>query len=188
MDVLLTTSVGTSSAFSLEMAPATPGIFPVNDPSDPEKRSSAVTLANTRWLAIPDSTSLAIGIPTNCAEAGIDPASFCGRPAQPNDPLVIFVTGLGKATPDGDPSGQPLETGSLAPLDGNPLFRTVDTPVVMVGDIPAEVQFSGLTPGFAGLYQINILVPTGVPGGDEVPIVVSMPNSLEDSRTIAIEP
>ena len=91
---------------------------------------------------------------------------------------MIFVTGLGKATPGGDPGAEPLETGSLAPLDGNPLFRTVDTPVVKVGDIPAEVQFSGLTPGFAGLYQINIVVPAGAPGGDEVPIVVSMPNGL----------
>ena len=86
VEVLLTTSAGTSQAFSVEMAPATPGIFPVNDPSDPAKRSSAVTLANTRWLAIPDSTSAALGLPTNCVEAGISPASFCGRPALPMIP------------------------------------------------------------------------------------------------------
>ncbi len=32
---------------------------------------------------------------------------------------------------------------------------------------PAQVSFSGLAPGFIGLYQVNFVVPQGV-GGDVV--------------------
>jgi hypothetical protein len=31
----------------------------------------------------------------------------------------------------------------------------------------ANVSFSGLAPGFAGVYQLNITVPAGLPAGDD---------------------
>jgi uncharacterized protein (TIGR03437 family) len=35
------------------------------------------------------------------------------------------------------------------------------------------VFFAGLTPGLAGLYQINFYVPSGTPAGDQVPVTVA---------------
>jgi hypothetical protein len=32
----------------------------------------------------------------------------------------------------------------------------------------AQVAFSGLTPGYAGLYQVNAIVPSGITTGDAV--------------------
>jgi len=52
--------------------------------------------------------------------------------------------------------------------------------------IPAQVIFSGITPGNAGLYQINLTVPAGVQPGDDVPVVVTMPNGSSDTVTIAV--
>ena len=46
----------------------------------------------------------------------------------------------------------------------------------------------GLGPTFAGLYQINIIVPAGVPVGDSVIMVLSMPNGLSHQLPIAIRP
>ena len=60
-------------------------------------------------------------------------------------------------------------------------------PAVTIGGIPAEVLFSGLAPGFAGLYQVNLKLPEGVAPGEEVPVRVEMPNGLGDTATIAIQ-
>ena len=45
------------------------------------------------------------------------------------------------------------------------------------------VTFAGLTPGFAGLYQINIQIPVSVQPGDDVPLVVSSPGGQSDATT-----
>ena len=87
----------------------------------------------------------------------------------------------------GDPAGQPVATGSLAPASGTPLYSTVQTPIVTIGGIGATVVFSGITPGNAGLYQINTIVPDGVQTGDDVPVVVMMPGGSTDTVTIAVQ-
>jgi uncharacterized protein (TIGR03437 family) len=38
-------------------------------------------------------------------------------------------------------------------------------PTVMIGGIPAPVIFSGLAPGFVGLYQVNVTVPPSTANG-----------------------
>ena len=181
VEVKLTTATGTSAAFMLEMTQAAPGIFLVQGTS-----FAAATLANTRWLPIPDATSEGLSLPTNCAENNVNPSSFCGQPIRGGEILTLFVTGLGKATPGGDPSGEPLPTGSVAPSDT--LYLTVMTPDVIIGDLPARVLFSGLAPGFAGLYQINVEVPEGVAPGDEVKLKITMPNGTMDMASIAVQP
>jgi uncharacterized protein (TIGR03437 family) len=44
-------------------------------------------------------------------------------------------------------------------------------PSLMLNDQAVPIDFSGLTPGAVGLYQINFQVPTGVPDGDLTLIV-----------------
>jgi uncharacterized protein (TIGR03437 family) len=66
------------------------------------------------------------------------------------------------------------------------LYKTVETPVVKVGGVPAVVSFSGIAPGNAGQYQINIQVPSGVQPGDDVTLQITMPDGSTDTVTIAI--
>ena len=80
-----------------------------------------------------------------------------------------------------------MPTGELPP-SAPPLFETVHTPVVTFGDVPGKVTFSGLAPGNAGLYQVNVEVPQSVPAGDAVLMTVSMPNGRSDSASVAIRP
>jgi uncharacterized protein (TIGR03437 family) len=94
---------------------------------------------------------------------------------------------LGKATPNGDPNGKVLPTGSLAPADGSVLYKTVQTPSVTVGGIPADVSFSGIAPGSAGQYQINLTIPAGIQPSDSVPLTVTMPDGSTDTVTIAVQ-
>jgi len=88
-----------------------------------------------------------------------------GAPARPGDTIVIYCGGLGPTTP-------PVAAGVAAPL--TPLSR-VDSPVrVTIGGAEAVVAFAELTPGSAGLYQINAVVPSDAPDGDKVPVTISV--------------
>ncbi|MFN7997572.1 MAG: hypothetical protein U0Q18_28395 [Bryobacteraceae bacterium] len=46
-------------------------------------------------------------------------------------------------------------------------------PVVSIAGIPATVQFSGNAPGFVGLQQVNIMMPSGAAGAGRVPVTVT---------------
>jgi uncharacterized protein (TIGR03437 family) len=186
--VQVKTSTGAGANFTLTMSSATPGIFRIPDPSKPTRQNAAALLANTAWRVMPSSMAAALGFPTNCAANGVSAAATCGQPAKEGDIVSIFVTGLGKATPGGDPNGRPLSTGSVAPADGSVVYQTVAVPAVSIGGVAAQVLFSGLAPGFGGLYQINVQVPAGVAPGDDVVVRVSMPNGATDSATIAVAP
>ncbi len=75
------------------------------------------------------------------------------QPAAPGDYLEIYSTGLGPVEP-------------FAP--GSPLEKTVHQPEITIGGVPVtEIPFSGLAPGFVGLYQVNVRVPPGVASGPQ---------------------
>jgi uncharacterized protein len=77
-------------------------------------------------------------------------------------PLVIYATGLGVTNP-------PVAEGAAAP--GAPLIAPVALPSVTAGGQAATVFFVGLVPGLVGLYQINVVLPEGLPAS--FPIVVT---------------
>jgi uncharacterized protein (TIGR03437 family) len=63
----------------------------------------------------------------------------------------------------------------------------VTLPVVLVGGIQAQVLFSGLAPEFPGVYQLNVVLPPGVPTGDAVPIQLQIGGITSTDRvTIAV--
>ena len=80
------------------------------------------------------------------------------NPARRGQDILIYCTGLG-------PVDQPQVTGELAP--SQTLVNTTVRPTVSIGGQPATVSFSGLAPGFAGLYQVNVTVPPNAPTGTE---------------------
>jgi len=55
-----------------------------------------------------------------------------------------------------------------------PLAQTVDAPTVTLNSETVSFSFSGLTPGFAGLHQIDLQVPADAPNGD-LNLVVNQP-------------
>ena len=177
------TAEGTSASFNFQLTADSVGIFRIADPSNTARNNGAILFSNTAWKVMPLSMAAALGFPS-CAS--ITTASVCGQPAKARDQIQIYLTGLGKATPNGDPKGAVLATGTLAPGDGSTLYKTVEMPVVKIGGFPAVVSFSGIAPGNAGQYQINVAVPDGVKAGDDVKVEVSMPDGSTDTVTIAI--
>jgi uncharacterized protein (TIGR03437 family) len=41
------------------------------------------------------------------------------------------------------------------------------TPIVSIGGLSSQVSFSGLAPGFVGVYQLNVQVPLSVAAGNQ---------------------
>src|SRR5439155_13457245 len=157
--VVVTAPAGASASFTVRMTSAAPGVFFIPSAAHPERRNAAALFANTAWRVMPDALARELNFPGNCHSGEIAPADVCGEPARAGDAIQLYLTGLGKATPNGDPAGTALPTGAVAPADGSTLYLTVSQPSVTIGDVPVPVTFSGLAPGFAGLYQVNIRIP-----------------------------
>ncbi len=94
------------------------------------------------------------------------------NPVQPGEYISLYLTGLGTVTPaitDG-------ALGPSSPLSYSDLYNAGNL-AVFFNDYGANgstgnagnIQFAGLVPTLAGLYQINVQVPTsGLAAGDDV--------------------
>lgn len=80
------------------------------------------------------------------------------NPAKRGQVIQIFANGLG-------PAESTLQTGEPVPAQG--LVNTRSLPTVTIGGKNAPVSFSGMAPGFVGLYQVNVAVPTDVSAGTQ---------------------
>lgn len=85
---------------------------------------------------------------------------------QPNI-IALFITGLGADATD---------------VDGN-----VNAGVtVTFNGVPVTVQYAGRAPGYAGLNQINFVLPAGVTSGT-YPVIVSRNGFASNTATVAIK-
>jgi uncharacterized protein (TIGR03437 family) len=175
------TASGTSSNYVINLAPADLGVFRIGNSTYPNQ--AVALLLNSYWFAMPASVAQTYSLPTSCS--GLSAATPCGQPVHANDEIVIYFTGGGLATPNADPNGQPVATGQVAPANGSVIYQTVITPTVTIGGYPAKVLFSGIAPGTAAEYQINVVVPTGISSSNNVPVVISF-GSSSDTTTIAV--
>lgn len=82
------------------------------------------------------------------------------RPARRGEAIILYGNGLGAVSP----------TPRTGDNSVDQLRSAVDPPRVLVGGIPAEVVFAGLSPEFVGVNQINVIIPEGVTGGDRVAV------------------
>ncbi len=72
------------------------------------------------------------------------------HPAAVGSIVSVYVTGLGAVQPA-------IGTGTIA--SASVLSKVTASVTAQVGSEPAKVVFAGLSPGSAGLYQVNFVVP-----------------------------
>jgi len=104
------------------------------------------------------------------------------HPVEPGETLVIYGTGFGYyPAQDGVPAAAPAE----------PTWAQLFPPVVSIGDTACNVLYTGPTPGYVGLYQVNCQTSTLLlAGSQKLQIVVPMgtfsgffPNPIPESQT-----
>jgi uncharacterized protein (TIGR03437 family) len=155
----MTVTVGTttSSPATVPLAAVAPGLFSTNASGSGQ---GAILIANTSFLAAP------VG-------------AFGGsRPASRGETISIYCTGLG-AVSSQPPSGIP---GAASPLSS-----TAVRPTVTIGGVSATVGFSGLAPGYVGLYQVNVQVPSTTPLGTAITVQLSIGGAISNIVTIAVQ-
>ena len=99
------------------------------------------------------------------------------NPARPGEVIILYTTGLG-------PVSLNIPDGYSAPLDR--LAYTVDPFQVVVDGEQAQVLFSGLAPGFVGLYQINLRLPFDLPPGN-LDIQILSPFANSGTATLPVQ-
>jgi uncharacterized protein (TIGR03437 family) len=83
-------------------------------------------------------------------------------PAKAGELVTAFGVGWGPTTP----SNQPGTVASAAATLSSTYSFTL-------GGTPVDVQYAGLSPTFAGLYQVNFTVPSGLSAGNQ-PLVLKV--------------
>jgi hypothetical protein len=96
-------------------------------------------------------------------------------PARQGDVIVLYASGLGLVDPAVDDGAAP---------GASPTTNQVQ---VQIGNLPAKVQYAGLSPGSAGLYQVNTVVPAGVTPGSDVRLTLSVAGQTSPPFKISIQ-
>lgn len=147
------------NTFTVSLSPTAPGIFFVDLSG---RQQGAILNASDNTFAAPVGTSL-------------------GHPARPGDVVVIFASGLGPVTPA-------LPSGVAAGAGGTTIPTLSSPPSVTIGGIPATVQFAGLAPGFVGLYQVNVVIPS-IAANVSAPVqITTAQGQTSNSVVIAVGP
>ena len=102
------------------------------------------------------------------------------KPARRGSVIAIFATGGGETNP-------PMLPGEPAPASGDPLILTRVQPTVTIGGVEARVLFSGMAPGYVGLWQINAEVPASVTPGPAVSLTITAGGVTSNTVTIPVE-
>jgi uncharacterized protein (TIGR03437 family) len=89
-------------------------------------------------------------------------------PANRDEHLTLYATGLGPTHGGAVSSGRPAPLDTLAVTDPVELF--FGNPKIKEAAI--IVDWSGLTPGFIGLYQVNLRVPGAHIKGNALPVTL----------------
>jgi uncharacterized protein (TIGR03437 family) len=128
--------------------------------------------------------SATITLPVASTSPGIfNVSNQDGTPVLPATPttagaiITLWANGLGNVT------NRPA-TG--APALASPLSSTPELPTVTIGGVNATVLFSGLAPGFVGLYQVNVVVPAPATAGTAA-LVISIGGRASAAFSLALK-
>ncbi len=147
--VVVTTPGGSSSAYTIAVNVTEPGLL----------APAVFNLKAGQYIAalFPDGVTFVL-----------PPGSISGvtsARAKPGDTILFYGVGFGTVTPDSSAGQIVTQSNSL-----NGTFQAY------FAGTPATVKFSGLTLGYLGLYQFNVVVPN-VAASDTVPLTFSLGGS-----------
>jgi uncharacterized protein (TIGR03437 family) len=131
--------------------------------------STALTVVDPGLFVTPDKRAAALN--------GDSSPHTAATPIPAGSSVILFVTGEGPVTP-AVPDGTPAPVSPLS---------IVSAPVQLtIGGKSAQVTYQGLAPGYAGLAQINAIVPSGLMPGDQ-PVFITINGIPSNSGVITVK-
>jgi uncharacterized protein (TIGR03437 family) len=147
LPVTVTNGTQTSGAFNVTVNPTMPGLL----------APASFLIGGNQYVVALLSDNVTYVLPTG-AISGV-----ASRPAKPGETIVLYGVGFGGVTPS-IPAGQIVG-------QSNQLAASFQ---ISFGGIPAQtVSYAGLSPGYVGLYQFNVVVPA-VADNDLVPLTFTL--------------
>ena len=99
-----------------------------------------------------------------------------GNGAAAGSYIVAYMTGCGQLD-------NPVATGQAA--GSEPLSRPKGSASAAINNQPVEIAYAGLTPGFIGLMQMNLKIPSLAPGS--YPLVVTINGEKSNAAMVTIK-
>jgi uncharacterized protein (TIGR03437 family) len=90
-----------------------------------------------------------------------------GSPAVAGETIVVYACGLGMTSPNPAPGAIPQSAAVIQ--------RLSDLKVYLGGTAvdPASILYAGVTPGSAGLYQLDLVLPSGLATDPEIRVAIA---------------
>jgi uncharacterized protein (TIGR03437 family) len=85
-------------------------------------------------------------------------------PAKAGEIVVLFASGLGPTNPAAIPNQIPQSAASITPMSNFSML------INGVAVNPQQILYAGVAPTFAGLFQINVLLPANTPANPQIQI------------------
>ncbi len=120
-----------------------------------------IALVNGAPALFPSTDGYALAVDWNNGNA----LASAQASAQAGDTVIVYLTGLGAAgnTPTGQVPGNAFQINNLSSLKVYLNGVAVD---------PLYVKYAGVTPGWAGLYQINLYLTLGLGTDPEIRVAI----------------
>ncbi len=147
--ITVTTAAGTSASHTTDVNSTEPGLF----------APSVFQIGGMQYVGALFADGSTYVLPPN-AVSGVT-----SRPANPGETIILYGVGFGNVTP-GVNAGTIVQKANMLDLPLQILFN----------QIPATVTYAGLALDEVGLYQFNVVVPSGLQAG-AVPITFTLGGS-----------
>lgn len=159
-----------------------------------ENASQQLVVRRGNTISMPESIAVASALPAIYTRDGSGTGEAVALAVKPDgtqvpvtkdtpiaagDELILTCTGLGPV----DPS---IDAGTAAPEE--PRSRTVNPVALTIGGRSLEVTFSGLTPGLAGVYQVNSVIPEDMEPNAAAEVILTTAGQSSAPVTIAVQP
>jgi len=114
------------------------------------------------------------------------------NPAARGSVISLYGTGQGQVSPAvadgaGAPANPPATTVAVPTSDAKTCLTQQPSVCVAIGASFGNIQFSGLSPNYIGLWQLNVQIPMDAPTGPAVPVRVVINSTTSNLFTIAIK-
>jgi uncharacterized protein (TIGR03437 family) len=157
VEITLTNANGTSGGFPIYVSPTQPGLL----------APSSFVVGGKQYLAALFSDGQTFVLPAN-AISGVP-----SRPAMVGETITIYGIGFGPVTGG-------FTAGTIVTAQ-----NSLTTPIqIFFGSTQATPSYYGLAPGFTGLYQFNVVVPS-VSANMSLPISFSL-GGVKGTQTLYI--